>query len=95
MTSHFGAEGSSKGAVPGEYVVTVSKHVLPPGITQERYDALKAKSDKYNNAGMPAPPGNELPALVEKFPRSANATDSQLKATVVDGESNDFQFELK
>lgn len=95
LVSYFGPQASSPGVVPGQYVVTISKPKLPQGITEAKYQSLKAAADEYNSKNLPAPPGFELPVMVEQFPSYANARVSDLKATVTEGADNQPVFELK
>lgn len=68
------------GTTPGEYIVTVSKTEL-----QETGNTIT------NSDGTTSPEMEPVETLPEKYTKTS---ESDLRATVVDGEKNDFTFEL-
>ena len=83
MTTHFAGQSSGQGALPGDYTVTISKPIPPPGVTAERYRVLVEAARKIGESGAPVPPAQEPPALVEMFPPHICAAEkSRLKFTV-------------
>lgn len=95
LTSHFAGQASSSGAVPGDYEVTISKLVPPPGMSQAQYQAMVDAANKIGETGGMVPPGSEPPPLVEMLPPHYSATGkSRLKATIDPKGPNDLKFEL-
>jgi hypothetical protein len=82
LKTYIGPGTDVDGAIPGEYVVAVSK-VESKSMTSEDMAKMTTSGKKV------APPKNLLPT------RYANAKKSGLTATVSADGSNDFKFELK
>jgi len=96
LTTHVGGEADVKGAPAGEYKVTVSKQVPPPGISESEYQAMVDAADKISETGAMVPADQQPPALVELFPpKYSVAVESELKATVTAEGPNDFAFDLE
>jgi hypothetical protein len=96
LTTHFGARGSSVGAVPGKYEVTVSKQIPPNGMTEAEYQAKVDEVNKIGETGATAPRDQRPPALVEMLPPRYSAPGkTELSATVEAKETNSFTFTLK
>lgn len=96
LTTHVGGQTDVKGATPGEYQVTISKRVPPPGMSQSEYQALVDAAQKANEAGPAPPNAKQPPELVEQFPpRYSVLGKSELKANVTAKGPNDFQFKLE
>ena len=83
LTTHFAGQASAKGAVPGDYEVTISKPVPPPGITAQKYAEMVEAARKAGEIGAMLPPGQQPPPTVELFaPHYSAPGKSRLKATV-------------
>ena len=83
LTTHFAGQASGKGALPGDYEVTISKPVPPPGIAPEHYRVMVEAARKIGESGAPVPPAQQPPALVEMFPQHFSAAGkSRLKFSV-------------
>ena len=96
LSTHFGSETDAKGVVAGEYEVTISKLVPPPGISPAAYQAMVDAANKVGETGGMLPPDKQPPALVELLPeRYSVSGKSQLTATVTPEGPNDFPFDLK
>ena len=96
LTTHFGSETDAKGVVAGEYEVTISKLVPPPGISPAAYQAMVDAANKVGETGGMLPPDKQPPALVELLPeRYSVSGKSQLTAKVTPEGPNDFPFDLK
>lgn len=96
LTTFIGPEEELKGAVVGKYDVTISKYIIPPGMTEAQYKALVAEVDRISATGAMMPPGQQLPDLVEMLPAKYSAIGkSELSAEVTSKGPNDFQFDLK
>ena len=96
LISHFGSQASAKGAVPGKYEVTISKHVPPPGMTPAQYQALVAAADKISEAGGTVPAHQQPPPLVQMFPPHYSMQGkSKLSTEVASAGTNDFTFTLE
>jgi hypothetical protein len=95
LTSHFAGQASGRGAVPGDYEVTISKLVPPPGMTQAQYQALVDAANKIGETGGTVPPGKEPPPMVEMFPPQYSVSGkSKLKATITPSGPNELKFPL-
>ena len=95
LTTYVGPEEEVKGAVVGKYDVTVSKYIIPPGMTETQYKALVAEVDRISATGGMMPPGQQLPDLVEMLPAKYSVIGkSELSADVAAKGTNDFQFDL-
>jgi hypothetical protein len=96
LTTHFGSQTGGKGAVVGQYEVTISKHVPPPGISESKYQAMVEAANKFGEAGSTVPPNMRPPELVEMLPPQYSAVGkSKLKADVTAQGPNDFEFKLE
>lgn len=96
LITYIGPQAELKGAVIGKYDVTISKYIIPPGMTEAQYKALVAEVDKISASGAMMPPGQQLPDLVEMLPAQYSAIGkSELSAEVTAKGPNDFQFDLK
>ena len=96
LTTHVGGQAEVKGAPVGEYKVTISKQVPPPGISASEYQAMVDKANKISETGAVVPPDQQPPALVEMFPPQYSVMgQTELKATVTAEGPNDFPFDLK
>lgn len=92
LTSSHAADGG-RGALPGDYVITVVRRETPPPDPDEEaynkgeidYSTLQARQ----NARPPAAPLKSL--IPEKY---AKGSSSGLKATVVKGKNPPLTFEL-
>jgi hypothetical protein len=80
---------TNDGAIPGEHVVTISKFDQPAGTATSPEDYAKMMQGKKGNV---APPGKAKGSLPAEY---ADPGKSGLKRTVVLGESNTFDFDLK
>jgi hypothetical protein len=81
--------------VPGDYEVTVSKHVPPPGVTQAQYDAMVAAANKAGETGRTLPPDQQPPPLVQKIPERFSAPGkTTLRATVPEKGPVELKFAL-
>lgn len=83
------------GAVPGEHRVTISKLVPPPGMTEQAYQQkLDAERAAGENAVYGAP-RDVVPPRVELLPEHYSSPhQTELTATVKDGEQNEIPFDL-
>lgn len=89
LTTHFGSKSSAAGAPPGEYKVTVSKAVPPPGIPAEKYKSMVEAANKAGENGAMLPPNQLPPPMVEYFPpRFSSAEQTQMKVTVEPGKTD-------
>ena len=96
LTTYIGPQTEVNGAVIGKYDVTISKYIIPPGMTEAQYKALVAEVDKISASGAMMPPGQQLPDLVEMLPSMYSGIGkSELTAEVTPKGPNDFPFELK
>lgn len=96
LTTHVGSQADVKGAVPGQYQVTVSKHVPPPSVSESEYKAMAEVVNEIAESGGMAAPDQQLPDTVELFPAKYSAAgQSELTAEVTSGQGNDFVFDLK
>ena len=96
LTTHVAGEAQAKGAVAGQYEVTISKRVPPPGISQSQHQAMVDAANKIGESGAMVPPDKQPPELVEMLPPRYSVTgQSELKAEVTSKGPNDFPFELK
>ena len=96
LTTYIGPQTELKGAVIGKYDVTISKYIIPPGMTEAQYKALVAEVDKMSASGAMMPPGQQLPDLVEMLPtKYSGIGKSELSAEVTAKGPNDFPFDLK
>lgn len=96
LTTYIGPQADVKGAVIGKYDVTVSKYIIPPGMSESQYRALVAEVDRISATGAMMPPGQQLPDLVEMLPARYSASGkSELSAEVTSQGPNDFRFELQ
>ncbi len=96
LMTHFAGQESANGAVPGDYEVTVSKQVPPPGVTAEQYRAMVEAANKIGESGAMVPAGKRPPLLVELFPAHYSAAGkSRLKAAVPSAGSPDANFALE
>jgi len=95
LTTYVGPQEELKGAVVGKYDVTISKYIIPPGMTEAQYKALVAKVDAISASGAMMPPDQQLPDLVEMLPAKYSAIGkSELSADVTAQGPNVFQFDL-
>jgi hypothetical protein len=93
LTTHFGPKSSAQGAPPGEYKITVSKQVPPPGIPAEKYKAMVDAQNKAGENGATLPLNQLPPPMVEYFPpRYSSPEQSQMKVTVEKGKT---EYEIK
>lgn len=96
LTTHLSGQADVEGAIVGDYEVTVSKKIPPPGMTQAEYDKKMDAINKASEQGSVQPPGMELPPLVEMLPRKYSAAAAtELKAEVKPNDANEFVFDLK
>lgn len=96
LTTYIGPQADVKGAVIGKYDVTVSKYIIPPGMSESQYRALVAEVDRISASGAMMPPDQQLPDLVEMLPAQYSASGrSELSAEVTAKGPNDFRFELQ
>ena len=97
LTTHFGSQTAGKGAVLGQYDVTISKRVPPPGISESKYQAMVEAANKIADAPAGVvPPNMRPPELVEMFPPQYSMVGkSKLKADVTAAGPNDFEFKLE
>ena len=96
LSTYIGPQEELKGAVVGKYDVTISKYIIPPGMTEAQYKALVAEVDRISASGAMMPPGQQLPDLVEMLPAQYSAIGkTELSADVTSKGPNDFQFDLK
>jgi len=96
LTTHLAGQTDVKGAVPGEYKVTISKHVPPPNISAAAYQAKVDAANKIAEEGGMVAPGDEPPAMVELLPgKYSSPAQTELTAEVQPGVVNDFPFELQ
>jgi len=96
LTTHVGSEADVKGAVPGQYQVTVSKHIPPPGMSESEYQAKAEAVNKIAEEGGMATPDQQLPETVEMFPAKYSAAgQSEITAEVTLGQPNHFDFDLQ
>jgi hypothetical protein len=95
LTTHFGGETDAKGVIAGEYEVTVSKQVPPPGISASQYQAMVDAANKIGETGAMVPPDQQPPSTVELFPEHYSVVGrSKLSAKVTSEGPNDFPFAL-
>ncbi len=95
LTTYFGPETDAQGVIAGEYEVTVTKRVPPPGFSADQYQALVDAANKIGETGAMVPPDKEPPAMVELFPEHyAVPGKSKLTATVTPEGPNDFPLKL-
>ena len=95
LSTYIGPQDEMKGAVVGKYDVTISKYVIPPGMTEAQYKALVAEVDRISASGAMMPPGQQQPDLVEMLPAQFSAIGkSELSADVTSKGPNDFKFDL-
>ena len=95
LTSHFAGEASSSGVVPGDYEVTISKMVPPPGMTMAQYQALADAAKAMGESGAMVPANKRPPLLVEMLPSQYSMSGkSKLKAAISASGSNELKFEL-
>ena len=96
LTTYVGPQEELKGAVVSKYDVTISKYIIPPGMTEAQYKALVAEVDKISASGGMVPEGHQLPDLVEMLPAKYSAIGkSVLTAEITPKGKNDFQFDLQ
>jgi len=96
LTTHVAGKAAAKGAVPGDYGVTVSKHVPPPGMSMSEYQSRVDAATRIGAEGGMLRPDQEPPALVEMMPRRYSvAGESTLEATVELRGPNEFLFDLE
>ena len=96
LTSDFGSETEAKGAVVGQYEVTISKKVPPPGISEAKYQAMVEAANRIAQTGSSVPPNMQPPALVEMLPPQYSMVGkTKLKADVTAAGPNDFEFKLE
>lgn len=96
LTTHVAGRTAAKGAVPGDYGVTVSKHVPPPRMSMSEYQLRVDAANRIGAEGGMVRPDQEPPALVEMIPRHFSvAGESTLEATVEPGGPNEFLFDLE
>jgi hypothetical protein len=95
LTTHFASQASAKGAVPGKYVVTISKHMPPEGMSEEKYQALVEAAKKIGESGAMVPANQQPPPTVEMLPNYATASKSKLTADVPASGVTDLKFSLK
>jgi hypothetical protein len=95
LSTYVGPQEELKGAVVGKYDVTISKYIIPHGMTEAQYKALVAEVDRISASGAMMPPGQQLPDLVEMLPAKYSIIGkSELSADVAAKGPNDFQFKL-
>ncbi len=96
LTTYVSGQQDASGAMVGEYVVTISKHIPPRGMSESQYQALVDAAEKIGETGEMVPPEKQPPDPVEMFPeRYSMLGKSELRATVTDDGQNDFRFDLE
>jgi len=96
LTTHFGSQTGGKGAVVGQYEVTISKKVPPPGISEAKYQAMVEAANRIAETGAGVPPHLLPPELVEMFPPQYSMVGkTTLKREVTAAGPNDFEFKLE
>lgn len=95
LTTHVGSQADTQGAVPGQYRVTVSKHVAPPGMTETQYQAKLDEVNRIAETGGMATDNQLPPPRVEMFPaKYSSPTHTELKADVGDSGPVELDFQL-
>lgn len=95
LTTHVGSQADVPGAVPGQYQVTVSKQVPPPGMTESQYQAKLDEVNRIAETGGMATEDQQPPPRVELFPNKySSAANTELTAEVKADGPNEFKFEL-
>lgn len=96
LKSYFGARTEKKGVIPGTYKVTVLKMVPPGKMTEAEYQAKVTEADRIVSGGGVLTQRQTPPELKQLIPRQySDVTVSELEATVVADQENEFQFDLK
>lgn len=96
LSTHVSGKAAAKGAVPGDYRVTLSKHVPPPGMSMSEYQARVDAANRIGAEGGMLRPDQEPPALVEMMPRRYSVVgESTLEATVKLRGPNEFLLDLE
>jgi hypothetical protein len=85
---------TNDGAVPGEFLVTISKQEAKGG-GSANVDISKGYGENYGKMMGAAGSGNMSKVLTETIPaKYADPTQSGLAKSVVKGEENNFNFDL-
>jgi len=95
LTTHVGSQADVPGAVPGQYQVTISKQVPPPGMTESQYQAKLDEVNRIAETGGMATEDQQPPPRVELFPgKYSSAANTELTAEVDANGPNEFKFDL-
>jgi len=98
LRTKWGSTNALNGAVPGEHRVTISKFVLPPGMTEEEYEKrFEAEKKAGENRPYDAPvPEGIIPSKTQLLgPEYSDSQKTTLLAVVKTDGKNDFTFELE
>ncbi len=96
LKTRFNSKVTSPGAPPREYWVTVSKSIPPGGMAEEIYQTKKRENRELRAAGQIPKPQDRIKPRVQIIPRNySSANQTQLRAVVKTGQSNDFPFALQ
>lgn len=95
LTTPTGPRQGGSGALPGDYTVTVTKHIPPKGMTMAQYQALVDAATKAGETGAMVPPERQPPPLVSMFAEHYSVqSKSKLKATIPPSGTSSLSFTL-